>query len=218
MAGLPWPYRITTASHPQRVRSSGGFEGMALSADGSRLLPMLEKPLADEQGFLRVFEFDLRDKKYLPTQRRYPLSPGSTAVGEFLLVDQRTGLALERDDSEGKLDGLKHIYRVELPEGGSGSDTPLLPKELLVDLLKIKDPDQLAGPVQPGDIGRGPSFAMPYFTIEAVLPLGADRLAVMNDNNLPLSIGRHMGTGGPDDTEFVVLELPTKLPVVRGAR
>lgn len=211
MAGLPWPYRVTAASHPQRVRASGGFEGMALSADGSRLLPMLEKPLADEQGFLRVFEFEIPSKKYLPASYRYPLSPGSTAVGEFLMLDQRTGLTLERDDSEGKLDGLKHIYRVELADGAGGSETPLR-KELLVDLLRIGDPDQLAGPAQPGDIGRGPSFAMPYFTIEALLPLGGNRLAVMNDNNFPLSVGRHAGTKAPDDTEFVVLELPRALP------
>lgn len=218
MAGLPWPYRVTAATHPQRVRASGGFEGMALSADGSRLLPMLEKPLADEQGFLRVFEFELQSKKYLPAQRRYPLSPGSTAVGEFLLLDQRTGLTLERDDSEGKLGGLKHIYRVELLGDASGSEAPLLSKALLVDLLSIADPDQLAGPVLPGDIGRGPSFALPYFTIEAILPLGPDRLAVMNDNNFPLSVGRHAGTKAPDDTELVVLELPTKLPFASGSQ
>lgn len=218
MAGLPWPYRVTVSSHPQRVRASGGFEGMALSADGSRLLPMLEKPLSDEQGFLRVFEFDLQSKKYLTASHRYPLSPGSTAVGEFLLLDQSTGLTLERDDSEGKIDGLKHIYRVELAGNSGGSEAPLLSKKLLVDLLRIEDPDQLAGPTQPGDIGRGERFAMPYFTIEAILPLGADRLAVINDNNFPLSVGRHAGSKAPDDTEFVVLELPTKLPFTSGSR
>lgn len=213
LAGLPWPYRVTARTEPQRVRASGGFEGMALSADGTRLLPVLEKPLVDEQGFVRVFEFDLRDKRYLPAQHRYALTPGATAVSEFLLLDEHTGLALERDDNEGSLTALKHIYRFELPhaDAGGASDVPLA-KERIVDLMDIADPDQLAGTGQPGDIGLGARFAMPYFTIEAILPLGPDRLAVMNDNNLPFSVGRHLGTRAPDDNELVVLQLPRALP------
>jgi hypothetical protein len=42
LAGLFWPYRVTTLDHPFRSQRSGGFEGMALSQDGSRLLPLLE--------------------------------------------------------------------------------------------------------------------------------------------------------------------------------
>jgi glycerophosphoryl diester phosphodiesterase len=215
LAGLPWPYRITASTNPQRVRASGGFEGMALSADGTRLLPVLEKPLVDEQGFVRVFEFDLRDKRYLPAQHRYALTPGATAVSEFLLLDEHTGLALERDDSEGSLSGLKHIYRFELPH--DPGERPL-GKELMVNLMDIADPDQLAGTGQPGDIGLGARFAMPYFTIEAILVLGPDRLAVMNDNNLPFSVGRHLGTRAPDDNEFIVLQLPRALPLAAGAK
>lgn len=213
LAGLPWPYRITADTQPQRVRASGGFEGMALSADGTRLLPMLEKPLADEQGFLRVFEFDLRSRQYLAAQRRYPLNEGATSVGEFLLLDERTGLTLERDDSEGSLTGLKHIYQVELaPTPGTDAQPAPMSKQLLVNLLDIPDPDLLAGSGQPGDIGLGARYAMPYFTIESILPLGPDRLAVMNDNNFPLSVGRHAVTRAPDDNEFVVLRLPKALP------
>jgi glycerophosphoryl diester phosphodiesterase len=55
MAGLRWPYRQTALSNPFRAQRSGGFEGMALTSDGSRLLPLLEKPLAgDPLGTLRI--------------------------------------------------------------------------------------------------------------------------------------------------------------------
>jgi glycerophosphoryl diester phosphodiesterase len=31
---------------------------------------------------------------------------------------------------------------------------------------------------------------------------------VTNDNNFPFSVGRHVGSGKPDDNEFIVLRLP----------
>jgi hypothetical protein len=33
----------------------------------------------------------------------------------------------------------------------------------------------------------------------------------MNDNNFPFSVGRHVGSGRPDDSEFVVLRLDRRL-------
>ena len=108
---------------------------MAFSADGARLLPRLEEPLVDEQGFLRMFEFDIASQQYLPREHRYPLEPGATAVGEFLLIDADSGPTIERDDSERKLDGLKRIYRVAFSEGSTDAN-----KSLLVDLLRIPDP------------------------------------------------------------------------------
>lgn len=207
LGGLPWPYRVTTASRPQRVRTSGGFEGMALSPDGSRLIMLLEKPLQDEAGMLRGFEFDIARRAYLPIEHRYPLDPGATAVGEFVLWSDDIGLTIERDDTEGKLDGLKRVYRVQLTPDGAP-----IRKRLLVDLLDIADPLRLAGEGRPGDIGLGPRFAMPYVTIEALLPLDAGRLAVLNDNNFPLSVGRHLSDKTPDDSELVVVSLPEDLP------
>lgn len=209
LAGLPWPYRVTAQSHPQAVRTSGGFEGMAQSPSGTHLLPMLEKPLAGESGFVRGFEYDLTTRRYLPVEYRYPLEPAATAVPEFLLLGEadgrRRGLVIERDDREGRLDAWKRIYEVTFPAPGS---TPVtLGKRLRADLLRIPDPDRLAGPGLPGDVGLGPLFALPYFTIEALLPLSKTRLIVVTDNNLPFSVGRHLGTHAPDDTELIVLEL-----------
>ena len=42
-----------------RARTSGGFEGLAISPDGNRLYPLLEKPLAgDDPRSLLIHEFD----------------------------------------------------------------------------------------------------------------------------------------------------------------
>jgi len=36
-------------------------------------------------------------------------------------------------------------------------------------------------------------------------------IGVLNDNNFPFSIGRHVGTGQPDDNEFIVIQLDQPL-------
>jgi glycerophosphoryl diester phosphodiesterase len=41
--------------------------------------------------------------------------------------------------------------------------------------------------------------------------LGPKRIGVINDNNFPFSLGRHLGTKAPDDSEFIVLDLPAPL-------
>ena len=207
LGGLFWPYRVTAGSAPPRVRTSGGIEAMSLSADAQRLIVFLEKPLADETGFIRGFEFDLASRRFLPATHRYPLSPGSTSVGEMATLSERAFLFIERDDSEGRLDATKHIYL-----GQRGDPGQPFSKRLIVDLLQLADPLRLAGAGQPGDLGLGPRFAFPYFTIESVLPRGPRHLLVANDNNLPFSVGRHRGTGAPDDSEFILIELPTPLP------
>ncbi|MBL9005176.1 MAG: esterase-like activity of phytase family protein [Myxococcales bacterium] len=207
LAGLYWPYRITAQSAPQRVRPSGGIEAMTLSSDGTRLILFLEKPLHGESGFVRGFEFDLATKRFLSTEYRYPLARGSTSVGELHALSESAFLVIERDDTEGRLDGRKHIYIAE--RGPPGHP---LRKRLLVDLLRIENPHHVADPSQPGDVGVGARYAFPYFTIESVLPLGPRHIAVLNDNNFPFSVGRHRGSGSPDDSELIVIELPRSLP------
>jgi hypothetical protein len=59
---------------------------------------------------------------------------------------------------------------------------------------------------KPGDVGLGAEFAFPFQTIEDVLPLGKDRLLVLNDNNFPFSNGRNPAK--PDPNEAIVLRVP----------
>jgi glycerophosphoryl diester phosphodiesterase len=40
-----------------------------------------------------------------------------------------------------------------------------------------------------------------------VVVLDRDLIGVINDNNFPFSLGRHVATGEPDDTEFIIIRL-----------
>jgi hypothetical protein len=79
----------------------------------------------------------------------------------------------------------------------------------VLDLLDIRDPDLISPPARPGDFGIASpadrTFKMPYVTIEAVLPEGRDRLAIVNDTNFG-SRGRN--TALPDYSDFIGVRVP----------
>ncbi|MDQ4102681.1 MAG: hypothetical protein M3186_02795 [Actinomycetota bacterium] len=60
-------------------------------------------------------------------------------------------------------------------------------------------------PGRPGDIGLGEQFSMPYVTIESVLPVGGNRLAIVNDTNFG-STGRNPAL--PDPSDFIIVQVP----------
>jgi glycerophosphoryl diester phosphodiesterase len=207
LAGLFWPYRVTTLTQPFRTKVSGGFEGMALTPDGKKLLPLLEKPLAGgEPGILYYQVFDLTSKKYTDTRYSYRLDPRSQSATEFILLDDLRGLTIERDESQGDLKGFKTVFKVRLKETDK-----TLEKEPLIDLLNISDPDGISEPGLPGDFGIGRNFSFPFITIEALVVFDRYRIGVLNDNNYPFTMGRHKGTEQPDDTEFIIIRLDKPL-------
>jgi hypothetical protein len=55
-------------------------------------------------------------------------------------------------------------------------------------------------------------FAFPFQTIESVLVMGPDTLAVANDNNYPFDTGRHVGVRTPADNEMILVKLAAPLP------
>ncbi len=157
-----WPYRATKLSNPFRAQRSGGFEGMAVTPDGSILLPLLELPLANgEPGTLLIHEFSLSSKTYNATRYKYLLDPRGTNIGDFILFGNQRGLVIEREGSQGDLNGFKAIFEIKL----AGAGNPVK-KKLAVDLVNINDPHSISQPGQPGDVGIGKSFAFPFTTIE----------------------------------------------------
>jgi len=52
-------------------------------------------------------------------------------------------------------------------------------------------------------------------TIEDVVVFDRKHIGVLNDNNFPFSIGRHVGSGKPDDNEFIIIELDRPLHDVK---
>lgn len=158
---------------------------------------------------LELHRFDLRTHEFVGKPTDYPLSPEAKSVPDLAVLDEHTLLVVERDDSEGKLDGWKRIFRVTLTGPGN---IPI--KTPYLDLMALTDPDFLA-PAQPGDVGVGlqpdgsrtPAYAFPYITPETLVPLGNNRLLIINDNNFPFSRGRHLGSHAADDTEWIVVEV-----------
>ena len=184
---------------PNLGRSSG-FEGMAISDDGRTLYPVLEGAVTgDDPNVRRVYEFDLREKRYEGGWREYRVADPDYLVSDFTVLDDDRFVALERDNEEGLAARHKQAFEVTLTRDGVAG------KRAIADLLDLRDPKEISLPARPGDIGLGDPFSMPYVTIESVLPLGDDRLAIVNDTNFG-SRGRSPSL--PDYSDFIVISTP----------
>jgi hypothetical protein len=195
---------------PANLASSNGFEGMALSEDGRTLYPTLEGPVAgDDPQTRRMYEFDLRRHRYTSTRRVYRVGvPGdpTTAnlfLSDFTVLGDGRFVVLERDNGQGTAAKWKRAFVIDLGAPSSADGT--LRKRQVVDLLNLRDPAGISLPGRPGDIGLGDPFSMPYVTIEAVLPVGDDRLQIVNDTNFG-STGRNPSLS--DYSDFIQVRVP----------
>jgi hypothetical protein len=112
-------------------------------------------------------------------------------------------VALERDGTQAVTTGHKQAFVIDLRKtDASGA----LVKRAVLDLENLRDPALISLPARPGDVGLGDPFAMPYQTIEAILPLGdEDKVAIVNDTNFG-SMGRNPAL--PDYSDFIVTTVP----------
>jgi hypothetical protein len=206
------------------LKRSGGFEGLAMSKDGSKLYGLLEGPLFQDDGkvetvdgrtAIRIVEFDTAAKNWTGRSWLYPLEEKGIAIGDFNMLDDSTALVIERDNGAGSKDKacadpkqpkadcfeapaeLKRIYKIEMTDENVGKPVR---KIGYIDLLNIKDPNNRK--LQGGGEGF---YDMPFVTIEDVDVIDAERIIVANDNNLPFSAGRAIDKA--DDTEFSVLNV-----------
>jgi len=220
---------ITTPGAPNQevkfqVRRSKGFEGMAASKDGSKLYALLEGSLWDETNkapevldgkqYLRVLEFDVKSEQWTGRHWKYVFEANHHAIGDFNMINDSTGLIIERDNGEGTADKacpegqkrtdcfhdlakFKRIYKIELSDANVGGP---LRKIGYIDLMAIADPHKLARkPLNDGVL------TFPFFTIENVDVVDATHIVVGNDNNLPFSSSREPNKA--DDNELVLLEV-----------
>lgn len=206
------------------LKRSGGYEGLAMSKDGTKLYGLLEGPLYLEDGSvekadgltaLRIIELDAASKAWTGKTWLYPLSEGGEAIGDFNMIDETTALVIERDNGAGVADKAcadpkapapdcfavpakhKRIYKIEMTDDMAGK---AVRKIGYIDLMKIEDPDNKKRQ------GGGEGFYdMPFVTIENVDVVDPTHIIVGNDNNLPFSAGRALDKA--DDSEFVLLEV-----------
>jgi glycerophosphoryl diester phosphodiesterase len=191
------------------LRASRGFEGMALSIDGKTLYPMLEGALRNDPDPRRriLNEFDLRSGAYTGQKWQYKVDAGfpDAVIGDFTALDEHRFVLIERDDAQGADARQKKIYLVDLRRVDADG---FLEKRLVLDLLRIRDPDGISLPARPGEFGVGDPFSFPLQSVESLEVLGGERLLIANDNNYPSSDGRWVGRDRPDDTELIIVRAP----------
>ena len=145
---------------------------------------------------------------------KYMLEANHHAIGDFNMIDQTTGLVIERDNGEGTkanacpdnqkrtdcfhdLPKFKRVYKIELTEANVGG---VARKIGYIDLMNIADPNKLSRkPLENGVL------TFPFFTIENVDVVDAKHIIVGNDNNLPFSSSRLPNKA--DDNEMILLEV-----------
>ena len=191
------------------LRASRGFEGTARSIDGKTLYPMLEGALRNDPDPRRriVNEFDLRSGAYTGRTWQYRVDAGfpDAVIGDLTALDQHRLVLIERDDAQGAEARQKKVYLIDLRRVDADG---FLEKRLVVDLLRIRDPDGISLPARPGEFGVGDPFSFPLQSVESLEVLGGERLLIANDNNYPSSDGRWIARDRPDDTELIVVRAP----------
>ncbi|HEY9192837.1 MAG TPA: esterase-like activity of phytase family protein [Methyloversatilis sp.] len=182
---------------------SGGFEGMALNASGTRLHTLLERPLTtdSDQKRLLVQEFDLATEAFTGNWFGYKLDAAGTNIGDMTAIDDSRFIVIERNGGTGTSGTpFKKLFMIDSSQKDADG---FAKKTELVDLMNIADPNDLNG-------DGSNTFTFPYVTIEDVLVLDANTLLVVNDNNFPGGGGRALTS---DNTEFLKISLASPLPV-----
>ena len=193
------------AGEQPRVPASRGFEAMGGSANGRFLYPIVEGAFVDDSDQRRraIYEFDTRTSTYTGRTWSYQVDEAPNVVGDAFTVRRNKMVLIERDNFDGPAAVTKRLYEIDLDtEDADG----YVEKRLVVDLLKIANPDRIGVASSPGAYGVGSTFSFPMVSVEVVVELRDGRLLVANDNNYPGDDSRVPGT--PDDTEMIILDLP----------
>jgi len=206
-----------------RVPRSRGFEGMAMTPDGSMLWAMLEGAILDadgnrEDGTVRIMAFDPETRDWTGDHFRMQFTEGASAIGDFNFIDDTRALVIERDwgqghpslaCAEGQEDGCfdtpAEVKVITLIDTSQIDEDGFVARIAQIDLMNIADPDGLSRLPTDGDIAEG-TFIFPFVTIESVIRDGEEHIIVGNDNNLPFSAGRALGVA--DSNEMIRLHVP----------
>ncbi|MEL6521553.1 MAG: esterase-like activity of phytase family protein [Pseudomonadota bacterium] len=209
------------------VPRSGGYEGLALTPDQSKLWGMLEKPILGADGeaegdFLRVIAFDPATAEWTGESFKFALTEGAVAIGDFNFIDDTRALVIERDGGQGdpslrcETEGAENCFnrpaevkRITLIDTAQIDADGFVARLKQIDLMDINDPDNIwRGETSMAEPTPG-KFTFPFVTIESVIRDGDEHIIVGNDNNLPFSVGRKFGAA--DNNEMMRLHVPELL-------
>ena len=176
-----------------RIPASRGFEAMAASPDGRHLYPIVEGAFLDDSDQRRrwVYEFDTRAAAYTGRTWAYQVDEAPNVVGDAFMTKKNRLVLIERDNFDGPAAVTKRLYEIDLrSEDADG----FVEKQLVVDLLRIANPDDIGAATSPGAYGVADPFSFPMVSVEVVVGLRDGRLLVGNDNNYPGDDARITGT------------------------
>lgn len=207
---FPMPGGLRSPSNPlpggaPNHPGSRGVEALALTPDGKHLYAALEGPTdADTDKRRRlVFEFSVADESFTGDRWVYRTDEVAHLVADMAALDRHRLVVIERDGGRGETARFRNLYVVDRRRTAADR---VLGKRLAVDLTRIADPDLVSLPaIAEGDLGLGDPFWVMCESVEAVHPVGGNRLLVGCDNNLP-NTGRNPGRA--DDNELIVVKVP----------
>jgi glycerophosphoryl diester phosphodiesterase len=205
--GLQSPSNPFLGGQPATQPGSRGIEAMAISPNGRFLYAALEGPTVADTPVdpLRryIFEFSVKDETFTGRTWQYHVENTANLVADMAALDRHHMVVIERDGGRGVTALFRNVYEIDLRDV---DDAGFVEKKLVVDLTKIPDPNLVSLPeIHPGDLGLGDPFWVMCESIEAIHPLGHDRLMLGCDNNLP-NTGRNPALA--DDNEFIVVDVP----------
>lgn len=128
--------------------------------------------------------------------RQVPWAIVNESTPERLLTRRRLRHRRHRQGARHADPHARHLLARQ-PVGAVTGDDPLDRRVFEFDVRARRWPA--------GDLGLGDPFSFPYVTVEAVLPIGHDRLAFVNDTNFG-STGRNPAL--PDYSDFIGVEVP----------
>ena len=192
---------VLAGLRPATLGGSRGYEALAFGPDGLLLAVTEAAPTdpalrvdADDERLVRIVEIDPEAGAYTGRSWIYR-KDGAAADNRIVIGDMAalggTCLALiERDFLFGPDAALKRLYVIDLAATGPDG---VVDKRLALDFLAIPDPDAVGG--------MGPSFALPFDSIEVATQISETEFVFAVDTNFPGQAARTPGE--PDDTEMV---------------
>ena len=198
------PDNPRVATGAETLARSRGFEAMAITPDGTRLIAALEGATIGDTSRARrvVLEFSIADRAFTSRTWWFRTEHDDHVVADLGALDASRFVAIERDGKDANA-MFRSVYTIDLRRvDGEG----FLAKTLAVDLTAIPDPGSVSlPPIHPGDVGIGNPFRVVCESIEGVLALDGERLLLGCDNNLP-SKARNPNLA--DDSEFIIVKVP----------
>ena len=157
------------------LKTSTGFEGLAVSPNGEKLYPILQGTIkGDVKKTLRIYEFDTVAEKYTDHFYIYQLNDLGRNVNDFIAVNDHEFLVLEQNwKSMRNPTPFAKVYLIDINEVPIGG---VVKKTELVDLMDISDPDDL-------NQDQKKKFSFEFRLIETLHILDKSTILVVNDND-----------------------------------